>query len=104
MVLVLIAIPALFLFKRLQDRRLGSVALATAREFERSGHPGQAIRQLQHYLGSNPNDLEALSLQSRLLAETARDSGQILEAADVNDRVLRLKLRELRPGPPPLRR
>jgi cellulose synthase operon protein C len=89
LILILIAIPTFFIVGSLQDRRVRSAALARAREFERAGHPDQAIRHLRHYLGSHPNDLTALALQARLLAETAQSEGQILEAADLNDQLLR---------------
>ncbi|HMB07446.1 MAG TPA: tetratricopeptide repeat protein, partial [Isosphaeraceae bacterium] len=89
LVLILIAIPTSFIVGSLQDRRVRSAALATAREFERTGHPDQAIRHLSHYLGSHPDDLTALALQARLLAETAQGEGQLLEAADLNDQLLR---------------
>ena len=89
LILILIVIPTSLIVGSLQDRRVRTAALATAREFERTGHPDQAIRHLSHYLGSHPDDLTALALQARLLAETAQGEARILEAADLNDRLLR---------------
>src|SRR4051794_29629069 len=90
LLLILLAIPAFAFLKRTQDRRLSSAALATAREFARTNQNEQAIRHMRHYLGTNPDDKAALSLQAELLYNTVvRTPEQIPEATTLNERVLR---------------
>jgi tetratricopeptide (TPR) repeat protein len=92
LILGVIAVPAVLIGWRIQNRRLGSEAVALAQAFERAGEPEKAIRHLSHYVEIQPDDRKALGLLARLLAESARDLSDILHAASVNDRLLRLDL------------
>jgi tetratricopeptide (TPR) repeat protein len=89
-ILGVIAIPAVLVGWRIQNRRLGAAAVALAQEFEKAEEPDKAIRHLSRYVEIQPDDRKALGLLARLLAESARSLGDILHAASVNEQYLRL--------------
>ena len=89
LVLTAILIVGVWL-KVTQTDRLRKAAVAQAERDLAAGHADRALRNLDHFLGSSPDDVPSLELKARILAETAREPGQLREAAQWNDRLLRL--------------
>jgi Tfp pilus assembly protein PilF len=67
----------------------GDQGLREARTLVEQGKRPLAQRYLEEYLKSHPDDTEALALRARLLAEAATTTGQVLDAAQATDLVLR---------------
>ncbi len=80
----------LFGLKFFQGRLVRADALAQVRALVEEGRGGLALQHLDQYLTMAPEDVEALDIQAELLAKLASSPGQILHAAQVNDRLLRL--------------
>lgn len=87
-VAALVAAPALWAAKALQDRNGKPALLAEARARLKGGQPGPALTYLGRYLELNPGDPEALSLKAKVLADGARDAAQAREAARAYNQVL----------------
>lgn len=91
LVIVLIVAPiGFFAVKTIQDRRGGSSLLAQAKEDVAKGKLSLAMGFLNRYLELNPDDLEALNLKGKLLAEDARTEPQMLDAVKALNQVLSL--------------
>ena len=88
-VLTLLGLGVLGL-KAFQGRHVRDNALTQIRALIEEGHGGQALQHLDQYLNMAPNDVEALEIQAELLAAAASSPAQLLQAAQVNDRLLRL--------------
>jgi tetratricopeptide (TPR) repeat protein len=89
--IVFIAILALGVWLKVtQSARLRKSALAQAEHALAEGRADTALRHLDHFLGASPEDVPAIELKARILAEAARGGDQLLEAAKWNDRLLRL--------------
>ena len=71
-----------------QRRNVRDTALDEARAEAAALRPAEALRRLDHYLRVDPADPEALELQARLLAETARTPDECLRAAKVLEQLL----------------
>ncbi len=84
----LVAAPALWAVKALQDRNGKSALLAEARARLKEGQPGPALTYLGRYLELNPGDPDALNLKAKVLADGARDAAQAQEAAQAYNQVL----------------
>ncbi len=88
--LVALAIALYFPVKFLSDRKLRSSALAQAREIAEKGDVDLALRHLDRYLITWPDDVSALEVKAKLLGDSIRGPNQILDAANVYDRLIRL--------------
>jgi tetratricopeptide (TPR) repeat protein len=78
-----------YLVRSLTARREGKALLAQARRSERQKDYRTALKYLDWHLESDPDDVEALDLKGRILAETARSPGEALQAAKALEEVLR---------------
>ncbi len=87
---ILLLLLSYFPARMLADRGVRRTALDQARANAAAGDEDLAIRQLRTYLATSPDDVEALEIQARLLARTARTGDQIREAMNVNDQLVRL--------------
>ena len=76
--------------KMTQSDRLRATALTQAERALKDGRPDKALRHLDHFLGTSPDDVPALELKARILAEAARGTDELREAARWNDRLLRI--------------
>lgn len=88
-VLILLAL-GLLLLKSVQSGRVRADALAKIRALVDEGRGSLALQHLDQYLTMAPEDIEALEIQAELLAAAARTPEQLLQAAQVNARLLRL--------------
>ena len=73
-----------------QEGRLRRVALAEAAEAEKAGRIDQAVRVLDFFLRSWPEDVEGIEQMARLRTESARSLPEIKAAADAQDLLLRV--------------
>ncbi len=73
------------------DRFTRRSALTQAQASEAAGDVDLALRQLEGFITTWPDDVDGLKLQSRLLAQSAQNIPQIQSAAAVNDRLLRMQ-------------
>ncbi len=88
--LSIVAIGGLWWLDAVQGRRVLRSALDQAQAFETAGEASLALRHVGRYLEFRPDDSVALDLQGRILAATARDSSQLLAAAGVHEKLLRI--------------
>ena len=72
-----------------QDRRVRTQALEGARVFEASGNVDLAVRNLRRYLDGHPDDLATLEELARIMAISARSFNEKVDAASINDQLLR---------------
>ena len=89
-VVLLVALALFFPIKAISDRSTRRSALAQAKASEAAGDLDLALRHMQRYTGAWPNDLPGMEYYAKLLALTPQSIPQLLNAASVNDRVLRL--------------
>ena len=88
-VAALLALPALFGLKAIQDRWGRSALLLEARKQRDQGHrPDLAIGYFDRYLELAPDDLEAVDERAALLAEAARDLDHVEVAIKAHVRLL----------------
>lgn len=73
-----------------QERRVGGQVLLDAKAQEKSGNVDLAIRNLRRFLDAHPTDVAPLEELARIVAASARSADEALEAAKVNDRLLRI--------------
>ena len=73
-----------------QGHRLRRVALDQAKALADEGQVERSLINIGHLLQEWPDDIEALDLQARLLTDTVQTPDQALEAAKVQDHLLRL--------------
>lgn len=69
--------------------RGGAQGLREAEDLVKQGRRDLALRYLKDYIDRHPNDTVALALRARLLGESAATLGQISEAAQATDLILR---------------
>jgi tetratricopeptide (TPR) repeat protein len=87
-IVVLVAVPGLVGLKALRDRTGRSAFLTEAKEQLAKNELGLAISYLNRYLELNPDDLEALELKAKILADAARTPAQAKDAVQVYTAVL----------------
>ena len=91
-ILLAVAVPALvgafFLLKYFSARRSQASYLAEARKALDDGRPDLASPYVASYLKGDPNNLEALELQARILADGVRDYRGLEDAIRVHTRIL----------------
>jgi tetratricopeptide (TPR) repeat protein len=85
----LITVASLFLVRHYQGRRIRRAAIEQARRYQAAGKADLAIRSLNSHLGSWPNDWEAMDFQAQLMGEGAQNLGQLLQAAQFHERLIR---------------
>jgi tetratricopeptide (TPR) repeat protein len=73
-----------------QEARSRRTVLRQVRQLREAGKEELAARHLSEYLRSYPDDVAVLEVQGELLAHLARSAGQLLEAARLNDRLVKL--------------
>ncbi len=88
--LLVLIVVLYFPLKMLSEQRARSSALAQARESAAKGDVDLALRHLNRYLVSWPNDILALEEKTKLVSDSAHQANQILEAANLNDQLIRL--------------
>ena len=90
-VAVVAAVPAYFGVRAVQDSLAGRGLMREVRKNldGKSPKPDRALKFLDRYLEVKPDDIEAMDLRARLLAESARSEGEIAAAAQANDLVVR---------------
>ncbi|CAN5851887.1 hypothetical protein BH23PLA1_BH23PLA1_02290 [soil metagenome] len=71
------------------DRVRGAV-LEQVRDLEQEGKPDLALRHINRYLETRPDDIAVLELQARLLTETAYSADRVVAAIQANERLLRI--------------
>ena len=79
-----------FPIKVMADRKARTSALAQAKLSVEKGDVDLALRHINGYLASWPDDIPALEEKAKLMSESARGPIQILEAANLNDQLIRL--------------
>lgn len=84
-----LAVPAVLMARNYQLRQMSRAALAAAQTLRDQGEADLAVRHLNQHLETHPADADALELKSRILAETAENHVQTIEAARVHDQFLR---------------
>lgn len=89
-VVLVAALPGLIGLRMLQQRRGGAALLGQARQAIEQKQFRNALGFLDRYLELQPDDLTALDLKAKLLADTARDPAQMYEAVQAHTRVLGL--------------
>ncbi|WP_406696191.1 tetratricopeptide repeat protein [Singulisphaera sp. Ch08] len=87
---VAFALTAVFLVKRAEVGRIRQKALAEVRALLKSDKPDLAIRHLEQYLAMAPDDVEALEIQADVAFKAAASLPELLHAARIDDRLLRL--------------
>ncbi len=88
-VVAVLAIVSVVAFQRSRSARLGAQVISEALLAEKSGRVDQAIRNLRRYLDSHHDDLAALEVFARIMAQSARSVDEAMAAAEVNDQLLR---------------
>jgi len=88
-VIVMVGVTYLLVFGS-QERRIRAQVLQDARTQEKEGNVDLAVRNLRLYTDSHPADLAPLEELARITATSARSTAEALEAASINDRLLRL--------------
>ena len=87
-VIVLIAIPSLFVIKTIQDRTGRKAFLNEAKARLKDDQPALALGYINRYLELSPDDVEALALKAKILADGARNGTQALDAVQALNQVL----------------
>lgn len=90
-VAVVVAVPAYFGVRALQDSLAGKGLMREVRKNLDAvpPKPDLAVKFLDRYLEVKPGDVEALDLRAKLLAESARSEGEIAAAAQACELVER---------------
>jgi cellulose synthase operon protein C len=88
--IVVLVIVAGISLKLSQGDRLRRRVLAHAETLIGEGKSEQAIRHLHRYIELHPDDVAVLEVEARLLADSAMTLDQLRNAAQINDRLLRL--------------
>ena len=83
-----VAVPGLLALKMIQDSRNKNSLLLEAEKQVKLNQVSLAIGYLNLYLERNPNDIEALDLKGKILADNARNDEQVSEAANINRLVI----------------
>jgi len=89
--LIAAIVPMALVYRGMQAGRVRRAALAVARGLETSGRGELAARHLRSYLTTNPDDIEVLAVQGRLLAEGVRGQADAMEASRVNAHLLQIQ-------------
>ena len=87
-VVFLVVVPGLFALKMVQDSRGKSGLLREAENQVKLNQVSLALGYLNLYLERNPDDIDALDLKGKILAENARNEEQVAEAANINRLVI----------------
>ncbi len=87
---VLLAVPAFFVMKAVSGRTSQASYLSEARRAFDDGRADMAYTYVGTYLRSNPDNVEALELQGRILSDLIRDYHGLEEAIRVYTRILSL--------------
>lgn len=90
LVALLLIVPAAFAVKYVTARKSRSSYLAEARKALDEGRPEMASTWVTNYLRNDPDNLEALELQAKILADAARDYRGLEEAVRVHTKILSL--------------
>lgn len=93
-ILGVVAVLALVLFfplMALSNRRARQNALEQVKASEAAGNIDLAVRHVDRYVATWPDDLEGLKLQARLLTISVNSADQLLRAIQANDKALRLE-------------
>lgn len=72
------------------DQSLRASAVAQAEEARKNKDVDLALRHLDRYLASNPNDIEALELKAKILSETDLPDSELIGPARCLDLLIRL--------------
>ena len=89
-VILVVAVASFFPIKAMSDRATRRSALAQAEASEKAGNIDLAMQNMARYTAAWPDDLPGLKFQARLLAQNPQSIPQLLNAANANERVLRL--------------
>jgi tetratricopeptide (TPR) repeat protein len=87
---MVVVIPLLFVYKAYRERHDRALFLREARTQLERKQPQLALQYLNRYLSLNPGDVDALDMKGRILADTARNAYQALEAMPIHNKVLGL--------------
>ena len=89
-VILFVAVASFFPIKIISDRATRRSALAQAQASEKAGNIDLALRNMDRYVTAWPDDLPGLKFHAKLLAQSPQSIPQLLNAAQANERVLRL--------------
>ena len=87
---VLLGLLSIPVYNYWNARSVRDSALNQATEAKKRGEVDLALRHLDRYLGSHPDDLGALDLKAKILSEVELADSQLLGAANVLDHLVRL--------------
>lgn len=87
---VVVVIPLLFVYKAYRERHDRALFLREAQAQLERKQPQLALQYLNRYLSLSPGDVDALDMKGRILADTARNAYQALEAMPIHNKVLGL--------------
>ncbi|MDB5349043.1 MAG: Tetratricopeptide 1 repeat-containing protein [Planctomycetota bacterium] len=87
---LIVAAGAYFALRLSGEGRIRADALAEVQRLIDSGETARASEHLDQFLAMRPDDVDVLEIQGRLMADLARSPAALLEAAQMNDRLLRL--------------
>lgn len=88
--LILLGLLAYYPAMMLSERAARRSAMAQIRASQEAGNLDLVLRGLANYTATWPGDVEGMELRGRLLAESATTIDGLIEAALVNDQLLRL--------------
>src|SRR5262245_662705 len=86
----LVVVGSFFAYKAYRGQHNRALFLREAKTRLEAKQPHLALQYLNRYLAMNPGDVDALDLKSKVLAESARNAYQALEAMPVHTQVLGL--------------
>ena len=85
---ILVLVPGFYALWSYRGREGRQMVLAEAKKRLDANQPYLALSYLNRYLELNPDDVDALDMKAKLLAESAQTEYQAIEAIKVHDRVL----------------
>lgn len=87
-VLVVLVVPGFFALKAYQARSGQQAYLGQAKKYLEEKNADLALKYVNRYLELAPDDLEALDLKSRILADAARDQGGLKAAIQIHQQII----------------
>ena len=89
-VAIIVGLGLLFPLMSLSNRSTRESALAQVKASEKAGNLDLALRHVERYVATWPDDQAGLKIQARLLALSIQSSDQMLRAVQANDKALRV--------------
>lgn len=95
-VLIVVAAPGIMAIKILRDQHGAKAFLAEGKKQLEEGKHARAIAYLNRYLEVVPDDLDAMELKSKVLADTAHDQSSAVDALKFHTQMMAVKPKDER--------